>query len=143
MNSIAIGLQDGMNRLRTWTWLCGPAANPLASTIAWNTLYNVSIGPITAAGPDPGNAVDAVVPGAPIPAIYFSNAGFNAANVISILGIENGNLAAPAASAPLPPGGLTTFAMWNWWQNMTVTPEPTSMGLLAIGALALLRRRKK
>ncbi|MHC4563907.1 MAG: PEP-CTERM sorting domain-containing protein [Planctomycetota bacterium] len=33
--------------------------------------------------------------------------------------------------------------MWNWWGNLVVTPEPTTMCLLGLGTLGLLRRRRK
>jgi len=144
MNRIAIGLQDAGGFLRTWTWRTALVANPATNTIAWNQLWNVSIGPIAGmippAVPGPASATRA---GTVVNPLFWSQPAFNPATVMFILGIENGNILNPAAVAPVPPGGFANMPMWNWWQSMVMTPEPGTLSLLAIGSLALLRRRRR
>ncbi|MCY2931277.1 MAG: PEP-CTERM sorting domain-containing protein [Planctomycetota bacterium] len=144
MNSIGFGLTDGAGRVRTWTWKVAAVANPAVNTIAWNQNWNVSIGPILgmippAVPPDPGSAVDVATGFITVVPIYFNQPGFNPANVMFLDGYENGGA---AAVMPVPPGGIPNVAMWNWWRNVIVTPEPATLALLAMGALAILRRRR-
>ncbi|MAE66585.1 MAG: hypothetical protein CMJ18_20130 [Phycisphaeraceae bacterium] len=54
---------------------------------------------------------------------------------------ENGG--APINAMPVPPGGIPNVPLWNWWQNVVVTPEPASVALmLGAAALTLVRRRR-
>jgi hypothetical protein len=49
-----------------------------------------------------------------------------------------------AAAATVRPGGLAAMNMWNWWQSLVMTPEPTTFAVLAAGGpLLLLRRRRR
>ena len=49
-------------------------------------------------------------------------------------GLLAGNISVPANQAP----GLN-----NYWDHINITPEPATMSLLAIGALAILRRKRR
>ena len=157
MNSIGIGFTDIAGLVRTWTWGCGPVAIPAASTIAWNTNWNVTIGPIAGAqvpAPPPAfgpaSATDGVTPVAPV--IFSAGAGppwgppppgvFNPAMAMFLDAYENGAAVAPPGM-PLPPGGIPNLPLWNWWQNVVVTPEPGTMAVLGLGGLVTLLRRKR
>ncbi len=145
MNSISLGFLDVNGAMRLWTWLCGPTAGVgFPNTIAWNTQWDVTIGPIAdfipPFPPGPASAIESIVPVNTVLPIFFTNPAFDASQVITIIGLENG---LTAAMSPLPPGGLPQMPMWNWWGSVMVTPEPATMSLLALGGLAVLRRRKK
>ena len=158
MNSIGIGFTDVAGLTRTWTWGCGPVAIPAASTIAWNQNWNVTIGPILgvmppAVPPDPGSAVDKATGLITVPPIYFGvGAGppfgpiapptFNPMMAMFLDAYENGAAIAPPGM-PLPPGGLPNVPLWNWWQNVVVTPEPTTLVLLCGAGLPMLLRRRR
>ncbi len=143
MNSIGLGLVDVGGAIRSWTWNTAATANAGTNTIAWNQVWNVSSGPIVGMippGPAGGGPASATRGATVIPPIFFNNTAFDPAFVVSIIGIENG---VTASSAPVPPGGLPAMPIWNWWQNLSVVPEPCSLALLLplCGALLLRRRR--
>jgi len=158
ITSVGIGFTDNIGLVRTWTWnVAGAVA---ANTIVWNQNWNVSIGPIAGVLPavppgipGPASATDqatGVISVTPIffsagtaPAVAPAVAGppfFNPLMAMSIEGYESGLFASGMA---LPPGGTPNLPLWNWWGNVVVTPEPTTMSLLAIGPLAILRRRRR
>ena len=145
MNSISLGFLDVNGAMRLWTFLCGPAAGAaFPNTIAWNTQWDVTIGPIAdfipPNAPGPAWATESIVPVNTVLPLFFSNPAFDASQVITIIGLENG---ATAAMAPVPPGGLPNMAMWNWWGNIVVTPEPATLLVMAAGLPLLLKRKRK
>jgi hypothetical protein len=144
MTSVGFGFTDINNLTRTYTWNVGPAAIPLTNTIAWNQNWDVSIGAILAMppiinGPDPAAAVDNATGLISVAPIFFDG-GFDPTKAIFLDAYENGP---QVAATIIPPGGLTAMPLWNWWGNVVVTPEPATMSLLALGGLAVLRRRRK
>jgi hypothetical protein len=155
MNSIGLGLVDGAGLLRTWTWNCGPTANPATNTLAWNQVWNMTIGPIAPMvtgppGPSFFGPALALNAGTAVPPRIFS-AGFgtpgpyfNPANVVGILALENGSV---VAQLPPPPGGWpggVSEVMWNWWQRLSVAvPEGSTLPILAVGLCLLLCRRRR
>lgn len=157
MNSIGIGFTDAGGLTRTWTWACGATANVALNRIAWNQNWNVTIGPILgvippAVPPDPGSAVDQATGLITVAPIYFGvGAGgpfgppapptFNPMMAMFLDAYENGvGVLGPMV---LPPGGIPNLPLWNWWQNVVVTPEPTTLVLLCGVAVPLLLRRRR
>ena len=164
MNSVGFGFTDaGMPgpqgwgpQVRTYTWNVAAAANAATNTIAWNQNWNVTIGPVLgmmppAPPPDPATAVDQATGATVVAPIFFSSGAggpfgppgppfFNPGTVMFLDAYENGM---GAGSMALPPGGLTNLPLWNWWGNVVVTPEPGTISLLALGALAILRRKRR
>ncbi|MBN2449379.1 MAG: PEP-CTERM sorting domain-containing protein [Lentisphaeria bacterium] len=135
VTSVGLGLVDNAGFIRSWTWNCGAQVGP--GTIAWNTLWNLSIGAVTPLGPDPAWATDGV--NWVVPA-YFSHAQFSPANVLSIIAIESGQV----VGTMIPPGGPGPLpVLWNFWGGAGVVPEPGTAGLLICAALGLLRRRRR
>lgn len=112
-----------------------PPPGQLAS-LAQNVMQTVIIN--VGAGPAPGSAT---ILGGPAPFIigpnYLIGGNNNLTQVAKLEFYENGvlagNVAVPAAAQP----GLN-----NYWDHITVTPEPATLGLLALGTLALIRRRR-
>jgi hypothetical protein len=164
VTSVGLGLVDGAGAVRSWTWNCALAAGdtppvPGSGTLAWNVPNWVEI-LVKPSGA--GSAADATHglagPGGPFPwdyATYFETPGFNPANVVWLVGFENG--AVPAGgwvAAPPPgtaPGGPYVRSPWNWWGLLAVqpadeVPEPVTMLSLAAGLCAFggyLRRRRR
>ncbi len=162
MNSIGFGFTDagvpGVSppQIRTYTWGCAAVANPATNTIAWNQNWTITIGPVLGAmppafPPDPASAVDQATGLTTVAPIFFSaGAGapfgppppptFNPTTVMFLDAYENGGM---AGSVAVPPGGLPNVALWNWWQNVVVTPEPTTMVLLCGAGIPMLLRRRR
>lgn len=139
INSVGVGLLDGAGNIRSWTWNCAAAPGP--GTIAWNQLWNLTMGPIGLVPPDPAGATPAGG-GLPIlPVAWFSHPLFNPVNVVSILAYESGQ----AVGAWVPPPGWLGGPLplvWNFWGGVEVTPEPGAVALAMLAAgLALSRRR--
>ena len=116
----------------------GPPPPPPASSLAQNFMQTVTIN--VGAGPAAGSATITGGPLGPLvgPNYLIPGGGGNIANAISIQFYENGilagNQAIPVNAAP----GLN-----NYWDHITVTPEPATMSLLAIGAVAMIRRKRR
>jgi len=144
MTSVGFGFTDAAGLTRTYTWNVGPATIPNTNTIAYNQNWNVSIGGILgtmppAIPPDPASAVDAATGLISVTPIFFDG-GFNPATALFLDAYESGTL---VGGTVIPPGGLTAVPLWNWWGNVVVTPEPATMSLLALGGLAVLRKRRR
>lgn len=67
--------------------------------------------------------------------------GNNSSNILALTGLlpdANGKLTVTVNAAP----GSSAFFFNSFQLNEVAVPEPASLGLLAVGALALIRRRK-
>jgi hypothetical protein len=139
INSVGVGLLDGAGFIRSWTWNCAAVVGP--GTIAWNQLWNLSMGPIGLVPPDPAGATPAG--GGPViaPAAWFSHALFNPANVVSILAYESGQVVGGWVPPPGWLGGPLPL-VWNFWGGVEVIPEPGAAGLALLAAGLALRRRR-
>ena len=112
-----------------------PAPGQLAS-LAQNFMQTVTIN--VGAGPVPGSATVIGGPaGLLIGPNYLIGGNNNLTQVAKLEFYENGvlagNVAVPAGAQP----GLN-----NYWDHITVTPEPATLSLLVLGGLALIRRRR-
>jgi len=116
-----------------------PLVFPIAS-LEQNMMQTVSISVGT--GPAAGSAtitggsagLTLVGPNYLLPAA----AGADITKAIKLEFYENGLL---AGNQVIPANGLGPLN--NYWDHITVTPEPATMSLLAIGALAMLRRKRR
>ena len=113
VNKVSLGLQNIPQvggPVRAWYWNCGPG-----TSIPWNTPVTITIDTtktgITAATPTATN--------------YLNNPGFNIKTVQWVIVDENANWVPPSMGgqiiAPPPGGGIP--GMWNYWQNLSVTPK--------------------
>jgi MYXO-CTERM domain-containing protein len=109
---------------------------PVASLAQnWMQTVNINIG----AGPAPASAL---ITGGPIglligPNYLVAGNGGSIALAASIQFYENGVLAGNQSVPANAPPGLN-----NYWDHIIVTPEPATLTLLALGGLALIRRRR-
>ncbi len=123
--------------------LLPPMNDPLAAglvSLQCNWMQVVTIN-VTAASPAAGDAVVSLGPGGPFIAPNFLIAGNgNWANIGTLQFFENGVL---QGGVNLIPGQTNYPGINNYWDHITVTPEPTTLGLLMLGGFALLRRRRR
>jgi PEP-CTERM motif len=70
-------------------------------------------------------------------------AGLESSGVLAWANIEGGplNHTAGVYTQNIPSAPTTTSQVTTTFNNVVITPEPASLGLLGLGALALLRRR--
>ena len=116
----------------------GPPPPPPVASLAQNSMQTVNIN--IGAGPVAGSAT---IIGGPMGQLIGPNyrvpgAGGSIALAARIQFYENGVLAGNIAVPANAPPGLN-----NYWDHIIVTPEPATMSLLALGALAILRRKRR
>lgn len=120
--------------------LLPPGNDPLAAggvSLQCNFMQTVTIN--VGNGPAPASAIVAGGPGGPFIAPNFLIGGNgNFANIGTLQFFENGILQGGVNVIP----GQPLPGLANYWDHITVTPEPTTFSLLALGGLALLRRRR-
>jgi hypothetical protein len=122
--AVSLTLNDLAGGWRSWTWNVAPVLVP-------NFPNPITIDP-TLAGPQAGSAT------------FLQSAGplFDVTQVVSI---QVDELAVSSAmwntTFPTVPviGGTQP---WNYWSTLQVVPEPTTLSLLAVGLLSLVRRRR-
>lgn len=143
INTLGIGLVDANGRTRSWTYNCGLAAGN--GMLLWNAANFIQIA-VTPIGL--GVAADALhglnPPPGPFPwdLAAFADNGFDPTLTVSIVGIENGAIPLGGTMVAPPPGGAGN-GPWNWWSVMHVTPEPATLSLVALGLVAIIRRRRR
>lgn len=138
INSISLGIYEAVNpvagsKVRSWTWTVGPPASGAAITQGVPTWISATIAPMGLGGIAETGALGPVATG------FFDN-GVDPTKIQTLGFDENGNWVRFANSVPgtQPP----QFQPWNYWLAVQVTPEPATLGLLVLGGLALLRRRR-
>ncbi len=110
INQVSLGLQNIPQvggPVRAWYWNVGPAG-----PIQWNTPTTITVDTSKIGL----NATNPPATG------YVNNPGFNIKTVQWIIVDENGTWVGGPQNAP-PPGG-TIPGMWNYWHNLSVTPNP-------------------
>ena len=105
----------------------------LANNVMQTVTINIGNGPV---------AGSATIAGGPIgqltgPNYLLAGAGGNLAQAKQLEFYENGNPRGVMAIPANGPPGIN-----NYWDHVSLTPEPASMTLWAVGALGLLRRRR-
>jgi len=151
INTLGIGLVDNLGRTRSWTFNCGVSG---PGTLGRNIINDVLI---FVAAQNAGGMVDELHDIVPPPWIganppwdtaFFADPldangfGFDPTQCVSIVGLENGVVPKNGSIVAPPPGGSGRSA-WNWWGVMQVTPEPATLALLGLGAVATLIRRRR
>jgi hypothetical protein len=118
--AVSLTLNDQLGGWASWTWTVNPTLIPNAPN------------PIT---------IDPTLMGAQAAsATFLKSAVFDVTKVVSIQADE---LAVGSALWNTFPSGPPTTGTqpWNYWSTLSVTPEPTTVFLLGLGALALRRRK--
>ena len=132
ITTISVGLKDINGRIRSWRWnvaaagvpppplpvgtlQCSPdaAGLPVRHTIT----INLAQTGVTAANPQAASYSNYNSPPNPPPA-------FNIKNVQSFVYDEDANF---VATSWVPPPGQTDPKPWNYWFNLTVTPNPPAV----------------
>jgi hypothetical protein len=121
--AVSLTLNDIAGGWRSWTWSVAP-------TLFANVPNPITIDPTVALN-QAGSAT------------FLESVGplFDVTQVVSIQADE---LAVGSAGwASFPAGPPTTGGQpWNYWSTLQVVPEPTTISLLAVGLLSLVRRRR-
>lgn len=126
VTSVSLAIFDNTGAFRSWTWDVAPFGN---GTLPPNvpTTISVLITPQGQGGP--GDAVPF--------ADSFIDTGVNPNAITQFGWDENGNWVNMTQVVP----GTNQLKPWNYWSNVTVTPEPGAAGIVLLGGLLLLRRR--
>ncbi|MFW6108559.1 MAG: PEP-CTERM sorting domain-containing protein [bacterium] len=126
---VSLNLIDGSGNYREWIWHAGdPGELPPG---VWSTLV---IDPVTGASnwPTAGGS----------PFIYQDPSNPFDLSSIQILRF-NENIFATPGFPPGPGGNVPDGWVWNMWNHVEVTPEPTTMVLVGSGLLGLVLRRRR
>ena len=126
ISTVSFGIQDINGAIRSWQWNCGPPP----ALIPWNTNTLVYILPA-------GFGVNATTP---VASGFMNNPGFDITQSQFFIVDENGVWR--GGPMPIPPGGGTLPAIWNFWHNLRVftltatldfgdAPDPTYPTLLS------------
>lgn len=129
MNSISIGMKDANGHVKSWDWNVGPGG--LVPGVQTRVTINAS-GGAGQAGATSFWECGANTPGDPTD-------DFDITTVVGLVFDENGNWLNMNNPSP-----LNNSKPWNYWKDLTVVPEPSSLLALSAGALGLagLARRK-
>ena len=119
-----------------------PVTDLLAASLhslANNFMQTVTIN----VGPGPVVAGSATITGGPAGALTGPNfliaGNNNFANIAKLQFFENGILQGGVGVIP----GQTGPGLLNYWDHVTVTPEPATLGLLVVSGLAMMLRRRR
>lgn len=104
INAISIGLKDINGNIRSWWW-------QVPGAIPYNVPTTITVD-LTQTGVGAAN---------PVASGYTSNPAFDISKVQTILADENA--AWVGGPNPVPAPGQTITKIWNYWNNLSVTPK--------------------
>ncbi len=112
INTISFGIKDLFGNIRSWHW---DVPSTIPHDTATTVTINASLTGLAATSP-PANG-------------YQSNLGFDITQALFFIVDENCQWV--NGPATIPPPGETVLRPWNYWKNLSVTPNPSTPGLVA------------
>ncbi|MCL5105685.1 MAG: GEVED domain-containing protein [Armatimonadetes bacterium] len=106
VNNVSFGIQDILGNVRSWHWACGPG-----QPIQWNIPTTITI----------NTAMVGVMAASPVATGYVNSPAFNIVQSMNFIVDENATWVGGPQPVP-PPGGMLP-AIWNYWHNISVTPN--------------------
>lgn len=112
INVVSFGIQDINGKIRAWYWNTG-----VPGGIPWNVPTVITI----------NTALIGLAAANPLANGYVSNPAFDITKSMVFIVDENAQWVGGAT--PIPPPGQVIPKPWNYWSNLTVSPNPPGQGL--------------
>ena len=110
---VSFGIQDINGNIRAWYWNVGPGPGGIAWNVPTTITINTALVGLAATNPTANG--------------YVSNPAFDITK--AQLFIVDENCQWVGGSTPIPPPGQTVLRPWNYWHDLTVTPNGPNGGL--------------
>ncbi|MFC1783401.1 GEVED domain-containing protein [Planctomycetota bacterium] len=110
INVVSFGIVDGNGLIRAWYWNVGQPGDP----IQWGVPTTITI----------NAAMTGVIATTPTASAYMNTPGFNIVNAQSFIVDENATWV--GGGTAVPPPGQTIQRPWNYWDNLSVKPNPVN-----------------
>lgn len=112
ITTISLGMQDINGNIRSWHW-------NVPATIPWNIPTVITI----------DTSLTGLIAAMPVADGYMNNPAFDITKVQFLLADENCNWVGGAL--PVPPPGTVDPRPWNFWQDLSVTPNLSGGPIIA------------